>query len=395
MKHLSMIAEELRKIVSSGAKLTRLDSSSNPILLVEEASNRQIEVIGEKLVKTLEYTRLKPPSDLYALDSSSRVIETPYLFLAIGAGSVFSRFTGRGFDVPHASSILGLEEPLCRHILLVPEVELESDILNSIMDIPGVLTKNPLGTQYSSYYNKHIALVELRLFIENCLLEKFHDSSLVNDKPVLLIDGPLLYPKTIITESTYPSPRERIKTYIDSLDYLNKQRSKVVDNLIESGIYVAGIVKRLNRSYYLSTIDPFGLSTGKINDEAYIGTLITRMKPSISRSLLIGPLRVKQEAGGMGRLLWYIVASRRIYPAPGRMGNYAVFRVEIPESIESKNQELLGYVFYDSLNTGSLLPLSILIVDKRVKKISSSITTYLLYTTGIPIEATSQYITMF
>jgi hypothetical protein len=49
MKHLSMIAEELRKIVSSGAKLTRLDSSSNPILLVEEASNRQIEVIGEKL----------------------------------------------------------------------------------------------------------------------------------------------------------------------------------------------------------------------------------------------------------------------------------------------------------------------------------------------------------
>jgi len=160
------------------------------------------------------------------------------------------------------------------------------------------------------------------------------------------------------------------------------------------GVLVAGVVKRLMRSYYLSSIDPFGIAMGLVSDETYLYTLINTRNPEPGKPVVVGPIRVKHEIPNAPRIMWYLAIPRRLHPVPGRMGNYLVFRVEVFESSEWSENDILGYIVYDSLYMGSLLPLSILITDKRVKKITSSITSYLLYTTGLSEESTSQYISV-
>ncbi|MGB9816225.1 MAG: DNA double-strand break repair nuclease NurA [Desulfurococcaceae archaeon] len=394
MKYIALIIDELRKRVTEGLRVTREDSSIKPVELIDEASSKQIEVLDEPVVKQVEVKPAGVRGEIFALDSSSRVIETPYVFIGVGAGSVYSRLTGRSIDAPHASSILGLEEPLCKHMVVIPEVELEQDYLNNVKLIPGVLTCNPKGALYTSKYNKHIALVELRLMIESCLMKLFQGSNYAAPGTVLMVDGPLIHPFHIPAEASFTWSRDKVKSYSEALEYLNSERVSIVRDLLARKVLTIGIVKRLVKSYYLSSVDPAGLSVGRINDEAYVSTLLLRLNTAIEKPLIIGPIRVKHETLSASKLMWYIITPRRLCPLTSSMGNYVVYRVEVLENSSINEDEVLGHVFYDSIYTGSLLPLSLLVVDKRVKKITSSIVTYLLYMTGLTEESTSQYISV-
>ncbi|MEM4718125.1 MAG: DNA double-strand break repair nuclease NurA [Desulfurococcaceae archaeon] len=393
MSYIQIFIEELKRRVTAGSRITREETPGSALEFLDEAPRRDLEVLSDKIARPMDFKPRRVDSDIYAMDTSSRAIEAPYVFISIGAGSVYSRFSGRGIDVPDIKSIIGLEAPCCKHIAIVPEVELESDIIDKFGKYPGVMIANPLGITYSSIYDKHIVLVELRLSLENCLLRRFVEQGL-DDKVILFIDGPLIYPSIPVHETRYLVNKEKLKIYIDSIEYLNMERLILITKLIEKSVVLLSVVKRLQRSYYLSIIDPMELSVGRINDEAYISTLTLRNLLPIDKPVIIGPLGLKHESKNITRLMWYIVVPRRLYPMTGGIGNYVTYRVEPIDTIDEEPDKILEYILYDSINMGSLLPLSILIVDRRVKKLTSSITSYMLYSTGLSEEATSQYISV-
>lgn len=392
MKNLLRVVELLRKSVVEGFRVTREDASTKPLELVEEANPRQVDLFEKHLIKKFEVAPARPPRDLFAVDSSSRVVETPYVFLAIAAGTVHSRFTGKGIDVPSLASIVGVEEPPCRHIALVPEVESPREVAEAILSARGITTSNPLGVAYTSTYNKHALLAELRLSLEQCLLELFSSSELAESGTILLLDGPLAYPTTPMLVE--PRDFERVRIYVEAIELLNKKREQVVSKLAEKGLQVISVVKRLHKSYILSLVDPASISPrGKVNDEAYLSTLVLTNSGLYGQPFIVGPILVKQKPPcSLNRIVWYIGFPRRIYPLRGGLGNYVFYRVEVFEKMISES--VLNYIAYDSIHTGSLLPLSILVADRRVKKLTSSLVNYILYLTGLTEESTKQYISM-
>lgn len=392
MKYLSSIVETVRKGLARWVVVAPDESSSSPIELVDETSPWRADVEDKSVLMELNEPPKRPAGDLFALDSSSRVVETPYIFVALSAASVFSRFTGRGVDIPGIGSLTGVEEPTCRHIVVIPEVERAGFDSTSLENNPAVLTKNPVGIPYNSTYNKYALLNELRLHVENCVLEESIKRGVITRGSVLFLDGPLIYPSIQALDHSI-TPLER-KTYVEAVEHLNKTRVKLLRILVEEGVQVVSIVKRLNRSYILSAVDPVNLSQGKSNDEVYLSALVFSRRELHGKHLVLGPLVLKQKAGyGLSRFIWYIGISRRPYPLRGGLGNYVFYRVEAPEG--SHENEVLRYVVYDSVHAGSTVPLSLLIVDRRVKKITSSLVNYVLYNAGLSEEATIRYISMF
>ncbi|MEM4481817.1 MAG: DNA double-strand break repair nuclease NurA [Desulfurococcaceae archaeon] len=390
MKELVHLAEELKRGMYDGVKITREDQSTRPIEVLDEVPKKQIEVLEKPAIRTFEVKRVKTATGVFGLDSSSRTITSSLVFIAVSAGSIFNRFNGQGIDIPSVPAILGIEEPLCRHIVVVPEVDLGPGFATLLEKAKSITIKNPISGTYTSSYNKNFLLVELRLMIEQCLLEKFNEINNA-ENTVLLIDGPLIDPHRVAEES--PISRENVRVYVENVNHLNSSRVRAFKRTLRKGIILAGIVKRLNKSYYLSKANPADLATGIINDEAYL-TALLMSNSEIEPPLVVGPLRVRQDAEfGLNRILWYIVVPRRWYYFMSSVDHYVTYRVEVLEDYLNF-EDILSYIFYDSLGTGSLLPLSILVVDRRVKKISSSLTTYLLYNMGLPQESTSQYISI-
>ncbi|MEM1843376.1 MAG: hypothetical protein QXD75_02505, partial [Desulfurococcaceae archaeon] len=66
MKYIADIVEELRRGVSKGLRITKEDVASKPVELLDEAPERQVEVLEGPLVKGLEVMHRKPVSDVFA-----------------------------------------------------------------------------------------------------------------------------------------------------------------------------------------------------------------------------------------------------------------------------------------------------------------------------------------
>lgn len=390
MKYLSSIVEALRRGLTSGIVVARDEALTSSLEVVYEATPKAIEDLST--LRKLDLSPRRPAGDLFALDSSSRVVETPYVFLAVSAASVFSRFTGRGVDVPALGSLIGVEEPSCGHLLVIPEVESVGVGMTSLENNPAIVARNPLGLPYDTSYNKYAALNELRLYVETCVLEESLKRGIVANSSVLFLDGPLIYPSTTTTDNVADLNERR--AHAEAIDQLNRSRIKLLKKLIDLGVHVISIVKRLNRSYILSTVDPAKLAQGKVSDEVYLSLLTLSRRELQGESFVLGPLLIRQKADyGVDRIIWYVGVSRRVYPLRGGLGNYVFYRVETVE--DAPESEVLGYVVYDSVHVGSTIPLSLLIVDKRVKKITSSLVNYFLHSAGLSEEATARYISVF
>jgi len=389
LKYLAEIVKSVRQGIIEGLRVSVKESSRKPIELVEEALPVQVEFYSEKVQELQKHSLIKLDKEIFALDSSSRVIETPYMFTCIGAGSVFNRFTGFALDVPSLLSIMGLEEPLCKHVVLIPEIEYSQKFTELISSVKSIMQSNPNSIPYTSEYNKNMILAELRASIENCLLENF--AKIARRGSVLFIDGPTLYPEKVV--GAVSTSREVLELYTSSIRTLNNQRAVLIKNLLVNNTVVINIVKRLHRSYYLSTIDPLDLKISGSSDEAYLTTALIAGKIPGEKPVAVGPLVVKQQGVySVNRVMWYLVIPRRVHSYIEGLGNYVFYRVETIE--ECLQEPILELVVQDSIQIGSFLPLTLLVVDRRVKKISGSITTYFLYLTGLTSEATEHYISI-
>lgn len=389
MKSLAEIVKSIRQGVLEGIRISRSDISRRLLELVEEVSGARVEIYSDKVQEIPVHRSTGLRREIYALDSSSRAIETPYMFISVGAGSVFNRFTGFALDVPSLSSIMGLEEPLCKHIVLIPEVECSQRLLNSLRAVKSLMHTNPNNIPYTSEYNRGLILAELRASIENCLLENFARVS--REGSVLFIDGPTVYPEKVVESAS--ASRSMLEIYVNSIRALNVNRVKLIKRLIEQSVVVVNIVKRLQRSYYLSSIDPLDLKINSVSDDAYLTTALIVRKVPPEKPTAIGPLVVRHPIEqSMSRAMWYIVIPRRPHPGASGLGSYVFYRVEVLE--ELLGEPVLELVAQDSVQIGSFLPLTLLVVDRRVKRISSSITTYFLYLTGLSSEATEHYISI-
>lgn len=334
--------------------------------------------------------------NVYAIDSSSRTIDTPYLFIAIGSTTCINRFRNIFIDYPDIAGIFSSKSFNYKYIVLIPEVAGFSEIQYSELRNLGVIIDNPNGTTYDSKYSKYVVLDELRLRLENNILEILLSSDKTVDS-IVFIDGAIYYtPPVIYNYNELHSTRDKyVREYIESWKTLITKRISLIDMLYrERNTTVIGIVKRLQRSNLLSKIDPLNISAGSINDETYLSIYVNKLSREHGvKPYYIGPI-VYNPSSSIIKLpvkkIYYFTIPRRISYLENIFKTHVFFRAE---AIHGDN-EFIKPIIHDTLYSGSLIPLSILIADSRAKRISHVLTNYFLRKTGLPGETTSFYITL-
>ncbi|WP_440059061.1 DNA double-strand break repair nuclease NurA [Thermogladius sp. 4427co] len=338
---------------------------------------------GEYDIKSIDYLcDNEYPPTLIGVDSSSRIIDTPYLFIVIGAATGVDRMRSRTIDIPDLSNINILRRNT--HILVLPEV---NDFDYRVLDEIGVNYRDPLSRPYPNEYNKGLAIEEHRVNLENSILEVIARESL---KGVVLLDGPLYLPTHPVTEARRSS--RLIEVYKENWTKLMKRRIELVKTINNTG-RVYGIVKRLQYTHVLSRDDPFKIRIEGINDQAYLSILAERrLRDLAGKVFAIGPLytsyRLDNES--ITKTMWYIILKKRYNLT--KASDISFFRVEVLGM--EKGVDLLKPVAKDSFCTGTTLPLSILIADQRVKKITEALAKQIGLALGIPRESTLQYISL-
>jgi hypothetical protein len=142
--------------------------------------------------------------------------------------------------------------------------------------------------------------------------------------------------------------------------------------------------------------DPLGLGVSDINDEAYLSALSRSVAAGEGlRPYFLGPLRIRttlSSSSRVDRIAWYVGIPRRLYSSRTSLTLYTHYRVEVLGDLV--DETVLKPVAYDSLNIGSLLPVSIIIADRRARRISSILTEYLVFSMGLDKSGFHQYLTI-
>ncbi|MEM0378148.1 MAG: DNA double-strand break repair nuclease NurA [Thermosphaera sp.] len=386
------IAEVIRKHATQVVKPVVDEDSRRPAEVQEKENNVRLLVEPAKALKRFEKaSEVKPYFNLYALDSSSRALDTPYFFIAIATGTLVNRFTGKTIDCPPVSLLQGSLKDSCRFLSVIPNFESSVEFEDRFSNL--LFTKNIIGEKYDHSYNKYVLLDETRLLVESHLLIQGMSKGLL-DESIILIDGPLIYPSFF--ESSISGHTSRIDSYKASIEAINEERVSVWKDLRKRRSRVVGIVKRLYRSYYLSACDPLEIGVSNLNDEAYLSAVSRRF--SIEEGLkpyLLGPLKIESKVKEVKveRIAWYLGIPRRSFSSRTPLTNYTHYRVEtVADSV--LDETVLLPVIYDSLSTGTILPISIMIADYRARKLSSIISHYLVYSMGLGEASVYQYLSI-
>ena len=392
MAILEDLVEKIRSYASAQWKPLNDEDSRRFAEAVEKSSDVELLAEPGKALKYFDNSLVKESLyfNIYAVDSSSRVVETPYVFISVTTGSLLSRFTGKALDCPPISFITGAAMEACRFLTVIPNFQAPigfefDDRLKSFL-----YTENPAGIRYDHEYNKYVLLEEARLLTESYLVSKSLEDGLLEDS-ILLVDGPLIYPSTIEVSTPYSA---RFDVYKSSLEAINEYRHALWRGLRNGNTLAIGIVKRLYRSYYLSMCDPLGLGVSDINDEAYLSVLSRSVAAGEGlRPYFLGPLRIRttlSSSSRVDRTAWYVGIPRRLYSSNTSLTLYTHYRVEVLGDLVE--EAVLKPVAYDSLNMGSLLPVSIIIADRRARRISSILTEYLVFSMGLDKSGFHQYL---
>ncbi|MEM4654421.1 MAG: DNA double-strand break repair nuclease NurA [Thermosphaera sp.] len=386
------IAEVIRKHATQVVKPVVDEDSRRPAEVQEKENNVRLLVEPAKALKPFEKaSEVRPYFNLYALDSSSRALDTPYFFIAIATGTLVNRFTGKTIDCPPVSLLQGSLKDSCRFLSVIPNFESSVEFEDRFSNL--LFTKNIIGEKYDHLYNKYVLLDETRLLVESHLLIQGMSKGLL-DESIILIDGPLIYPSFF--ESSISGHTSRIDSYKASIEAINEERVSVWKDLRKRRSRVVGIVKRLYRSYYLSACDPLEIGFSNLNDEAYLSAVSRRF--SIEEGLkpyLLGPLKIESKVKEVKveRIAWYLGIPRRSFSSRTPLTNYTHYRVEtVADSV--LDETVLSPVIYDSLSTGTILPISIMIADYRARKLSSIISHYLVYSMGLGEASVYQYLSI-
>lgn len=398
MNELIRFLEEVRKFPIDNKRIIRDEDSRRERIyeyIEHTVSEDQVRIKRIEFVEIKLNEQPKGYLEIYAIDSSSRVIDTPYIFLAIGAATIINRIKGYILDYPNIYHVLNNYDLKYKYAVIIPEVSnYPLEILDKL-ERKGVTNKNPIGIQYTPKYSKYVVLDELRLGLENTILEKTLQESSIRDS-YIFIDGPIYYTPPLVYQLNefHGVKDELLNVYVESWKYLIEKRVNLIDKLYkERNIIVLGVVKRLYRSNILSRIDPLRVSNGNINDEAYLSIVSTiRYQELTPKPFYIGP--IIYDPGRItiklpSKKLYYIGLPRRQVAGRTDYRNYMFYRVETIHG----DDESLNPIIYDSIYSGSILPLSILLADNRAKKITNGMLNYLLRITNLPTDHTYQYIT--
>ncbi len=343
----------------------------------------ELEISGGKagLIVINEFSR-GDLSSVMGVDSSSRFIDTPYFFMGIGSVSVYNRVLRSGFDCPDVYGVIyGSRGSGCEWLLVV------GNGLDKGGQFPEqIVTRNPAGYPYTAGYNRLMALNELRLRLESYAL-----NNIVDDYGrIILVDGPIYHIPSIFTVylrgGGYKS--ESLRKYYESWRILLRERINALNRLIGKGFRIIGIVKRLEYSTLLSRIDPLNIlkSNARINDHTYLSIAANNIAgKGGAKPFILGPFKYRNKGiiDELPERIGYYVGLPRRREAR-YSSNYVFYRVELLEN----DPELLNIVLTDSLGSGALLPLTILLVDSRAKKLSGGLRNYLLRlieNKGIPL----------
>jgi len=372
------IFSKLQEIGRNATRVVRVEESREFAIQGESARIKEASLEVSELDTSV--CRETPVNSTVGVDSSSRVVDTPYMFIAVAAATGVSRIGLRAYDIPSPSSLLSHTNN--KYILVIPEVE---PFNHQVLDELGVEYKDPSSRPYTPGYNKALALEEHRVNLENMILGEVSKWG-----EIVLLDGPLFLPSHPVTEARGSS--KLIDVYKENWEVLMRRRLSIVEKInLSSRVY--GVVKRLQYTHILSRDDPFNLGVTNVSDQAYLSILTERIfhgKPS--KPIIIGPIHVSSgfNATTVERTMWYLSIPRRL--TGGGLGSFTFYRVE---EIGYKNSlEDLQPVIFDSICSGTSLPVSILLADHRVKKLSEAITRQIVLAVGATRESTLQYLTL-
>ncbi len=395
VEELTEIINELRRISLKNKSIARNDDSRREKLYeyIEDTSGGEIKIEKPVFIEIDREYSLRTYSNIYGVDSSSRVIDTPYIFIAVGASTIVNRYRGFVIDYPSIDQIFR-NNTKHDYIVVIPEITGSLDSLVELLEEKGFITCNPIGFRYTPRYSKYVVLDELRLMLENKVLEKALELDKISNS-YILIDGPIYYTPPLVYQlnEMHGIVDDYIKLYVAGWKKIIEKRINIINRLEkEKDVIVIGVVKRLSRSNILSRIDPLNISSGKFNDEVYLSMITTMKYRSISpKPYVFGPIIYDPGVTPISlpyKKLYYIGIPRRKVIGGTDYRNYMFFRIE---TITGKDS-IIEPIIYDSIYAGSVIPLSILIADKRVKKITNGIVNYLLRMTGLSSENTYQYI---
>ncbi len=401
----SGIAKDLIGLVKRNNRMTRFvdeSETAQPLFeaRIEYVDDNKIQVLDDNIIEIIDVDDLRKHNTfipIYGVDSSTRTITSPFFFMGMGFGVGVNYRYGDKVECPSIMGIIGKDPVLCQDckwMVIIPFSGPDDIILKN----PCVMTHNPAGTPYDETYNRYVALDELRLVIENHVLSMILMNTSSGSGSVVFLDGPIyIVPKLAsMYSSLKPPSRGRVDDYIASWKALIKERLEILRHKKKNTL-VYGIVKRLENSYILSCVDPAGLTGGaKINDQAYL-ILYTRsvFKNVSAKPFIIGPIKIgaPQELADIPpKIVYYIGLPRHRYAINTGVAPYGFYRVEFLEHDLSFILKTYDHPctpsLIDSLLSGTVIPLSILIADKLAKDVSRGITNYfirLLEDNGVPL----------
>lgn len=382
LKEVLIKLKEIEKKIDSTRTTVVKPIGNQPVSIDNfEYTPGSLFIQDKPVLKNIDLNVIGRFTNIIGLDSSSRYINTPYFFIAVASASAINRFNSFIVDSPNIDYALKTGSPE-RYLLIAPEFDgLEADL--TAIEKLNVIVKNPAGAFYSPFYSRNVLLDELRLMHENIVLKKLLESDIRDS--YLLIDGPVYYTPPVAYH--YVDRRvignELLRLYIESWSIIVSERVRILEKLIkDKNIKPIGIVKRLNKSNMLCRIDPFNVSQSWMNDYAYLSIVTNRFKPEVGKVIYFGTIRYRPENLPIhlpDKYVAYIGVPKLSYNV--RFINYVFYRVESIYELDS-----IDPVLYDSVVSGSTLPISILVADNRVKKTSFMLIKYVASSLEIPLD---------
>ncbi|MGC9071863.1 MAG: DNA double-strand break repair nuclease NurA [Acidilobus sp.] len=297
------------------------------------------------------------------VDSSSRAITTPAADVAVSAVSVSGPGPVELCDYPSLYPRLscggGGEPPF---FYLIPHGEL------NLPENPGITVVSAEPSQLSPSFVSgvmdyaRLSLETWALMGSSLLAARAYES--IGRRPVVLLDGP-----TFISHGRgVPGPME--------------VRHRAVSRLESEGIPVIGVVKRVERSYILSSSPRFvtlaercGVRATDVADTMILQQLASSGCSGVVPGRVYATPRVLVRADGLSKLVEYVVMVPSPLHRPGVRSR--VYRLEYGEGtlalLREAGLEPIEAFLADTVLRQSLEPVTIAASDRRAKMITNAL----------------------
>ena len=381
MASLSRVVEVIRRASSASStyasrSVLRLDD----VIWVREP----VEDSGEFSASLMEYSsRLLVARRPYrdgvmftpvGVDSSSRHVETPVADVVVGAVASISSLGSIAFEWPSLGPLryTGKLHPVF-YILSNAGVQFS-------LEDPLVSTVNPSGRPFDISYSVGEACDEMRVSLENWVLEVLGELLEAQVNPVVMVDGPLHIVAKALTRDVQPWLRD---VWVKLLE----GRVKAIKGLESRGVPVIGVVKRVEKSTILSRTRGLEGVRGDVveGDKSVILRAMAMLGDRVPGRIYVTPriiVRTPQlpGIGVLEKVVQYIV----IPPGKFQLSPplVRVYRLEYTLKtlgiLQDMGLEPDAVIGGDSVGRGALEPLSIRLSDLRSSFLSHALKKALL-----------------